>query len=554
MKFFPLVASSAILVIPQVALSAPPDAGVLQQQFQRDSIELPQVEPEILPEPATALPAVGETMVVAAFEFVGNTVFNTEELLALVASYQSKPITFNDLLNAVASVGEFYRNAGWVARVYVPEQEVKNGVVRLQVVEGRYGKWSLDGEAPSSFNTDRVDGYLTNAQASGELLNSDRMDRALLLLDDLPGISVVGNLTTGENTSQTDLLLQVGDEAQTEGQLSLDNFGSRSTGVARLNGEVYFKSPTNIGDQVKANLTHSEGNDFVSLAYTRPLGYDGWRVGVNGSYLKYDVILDEFAAADLDGKSSTLGLEANYPIIRQRNQNLYLGISYDAKKYENRSQKSVTSDYSVDSATLSLNGNLFDRIGGGGANSMTLAVTSGDVDLGSIDTSEDVAIEGKYTKLTYALSRQQVITNDLSLFANVSGQFADGNLDSSEQYYLGGPSAVRAYPVSEAGGDEGIVANLELRYRLQSDLVLTGFYDWGEILQNKDNAASQVDPNRYQLKGAGVSLAWTAPYGIKVNATLARRVGKNPNPTSDGNDQDGSLDMNRFWLNVAVPF
>ena len=86
-------------------------------------------------------------------------------------------------------------------------------------------------------------------------------------------------------------------------------------------------------------------------------------------------------------------------------------------------------------------------------------------------------------------------------------------------------------------------------------LQLTGFYDWGQVQANVDNDfPGAASPNRYDLKGYGVGLGWSGPRGFTLQATLARRIGDNPNPTAQGNDQDGTLRRNRVWLQASLPF
>ncbi len=51
-----------------------------------------------------------------------------------------------------------------------------------------------------------------------------------------------------------------------------------------------------------------------------------------------------------------------------------------------------------------------------------------------------------------------------------------------------------------------------------------------------------------------MGLAWQTGFGLNVKATLVRRIGSNPNPTSTGKDQDGSLTLNRLWLIASLQF
>jgi hemolysin activation/secretion protein len=166
---------------------------------------------------------------------------------------------------------------------------------------------------------------------------------------------------------------------------------------------------------------------------------------------------------------------------------------------------------------------------------------------------------GAYSKVRYALSRQQQVSTGLSLYGSLSGQWAGKNLDSSEKFYLGGSSGVRAYPSSEGGGSTGQMLNVELRWQLPEGLSLTGFYDHGRVTQNVSNDfAGAPAVNRFALKGAGLALGWRHSSGLALQATYARRIGQNPNAiTTDvnrGADQDGTLHRDRFWLTASVAF
>jgi hemolysin activation/secretion protein len=350
----------------------------------------------------------------------------------------------------------------------------------------------------------------------------------------------------------------VADEPLFAGEVNLDNTGARSTGADRLSANLNLNSPLRQGDLLSANLIHTEGSDYIRLAGTLPAGASGWRVGANASTMNYKLVGSNFAALDAKGSSSTTGLEANYPLIRSRLKNLYFNANLDHKTYDNHANAATTTRYGVNSLSLGLLGNLFDKLGGGGANSASLTVSSGQLDLGgSPNQSADATgaqTDGAFDKLRYSASRQQVINDDLSFFAALSGQWASKNLDSSEKFYLGGSNGVRAYPSSEAGGSAGQLLNLELRYRLPQGLNLTAFYDIGQVSVNTyNNFAGAPALNDYSLKGAGLALAWQSNSGLNLKGTWARRIGDNPNPTTAGNDQDGSLVTDRIWLTVSVP-
>jgi hemolysin activation/secretion protein len=119
---------------------------------------------------------------------------------------------------------------------------------------------------------------------------------------------------------------------------------------------------------------------------------------------------------------------------------------------------------------------------------------------------------------------------------------------------LGGSGGVRAYPSSEGGGSLGQMLNVELRWQLPEGMNLVGFYDHGRVTQNVNSFSSAAAPNRFALKGAGVALGWRHSSGLNLQATYARRIGENPNPSENGTDQDGTLRRNRLWLTASLPF
>jgi hemolysin activation/secretion protein len=547
--------------IPSYA-APPPDAGTLLQQIEKESRDrLPgRVEqPQPAPAPEEMRNATDLTVEVQQFQFIGNTLFTAEQLNEVVKPWVGKSQDFNELKKAAQAVAQAYRAAGWVVRAYLPHQDVTEGTVTIQIIEGVFGKTQLEGTPPLRLRMDRVESMVNTAQQPGKPVNADHIDRAVLLLGDLPGVNATASLKAGTKSGETDLVIRLDEGRLISGQVSADNSGARATGKERLAAEFQLNSPAGIGDQATASLIHSRGNDYARLAYSLPLGDHGLRVGVNASYLQYDLIADELKPLNADGRSNSFGFNASYPLIRTRMRSLYLGFNADSKRFDNEANGQTVTNYDIDSFSASLAGNQYDNFGGGGATSASLVWIRGRTDLdGSPNQAADAATtrtDGSFNKLRYAVSRYQVITDKLNLYAALSGQAADENLDSAEKFYLGGSNGVRAYPANEGGGSSGQLVNLELRQRLPYNLTLTGFYDWGHIQINEHNqfvGAPQL--NSYHLHGAGLGINWFSANGFNLKAEWSHRFGSNPSPAANGNDQDGSLDKNRIWLNASFIF
>jgi hemolysin activation/secretion protein len=555
----PLLAFATFGAIERAHAQTAPDAGsVLQQLPQQRQPALPARAPELLPAPAP-LTSIGKAQVrVNEFRFSGNTLLDAAQLGRAVAGYQGRPLSFADLQSAAAAVAAAYREAGWIVRAYLPQQDVTAGTVTIHIVEARFGAVQVEGSA-RHVKPAQLQALVAAAQPTGAPVSVDALDRALLLIDDLPGISSKGRLGEGRKEAETDLLLSVEDGPMVSGAVEADNLGARSTGTGRVLASADLNSPLGRGDRGTGLLLHSQGSDYARAAYMAPIGDLGWRIGAHASYLRYKVVTADFAALDAHGSSNTAGFDASYPVVRSRLRNLFFTAVWDDTRAVNESGGQTASNYGVRALGLGMNGNLFDEFGGGGASTASVTAVFGRVDLdGSPNKLADAAgtdTYGSYDKVRYALTRQQSLTEHLSLYGSFSGQLATRNLDSTERFYLGGAGGVRAYPVSEGGGSEGSLLTVELRGQLPGNFDLTGFYDGGWVRQNRDNVGpSAVALNRYGLHGVGVSLGWVSSGGLVLRATVARRLGQNPNPTASGLDQDGSLEKNRLWLQASVPF
>ena len=560
-----LPALMAVLLVPADLLAqTQPSASTLQQQIERDQQadkQRLQIKPPT--QAPVEAPLVGQTVVVSGFKFKGNTLLSNEELSVALAPLVGRPLDFARLQSSPLVVADLYRDKGWVVQTSLPGQDIEQGMVTIEIVEAVFGQVLIAGSPATRVLKEDVLGIFARQQPSGKFLNINAVDRALLLADDLPGVSVSGTLAQGAQAGQTDLVLQLADEPGLIGSVSADNTGAVSTGNQRVMAALSLNSPGLKGDTISLNAISSRGSKYARVAYGLPIGSDGWRLGLNASWLDYKLITAAYKDLNASGDSTTMGLELSYPWVRSRSFNLNTSLSADRKEYDNVSGGAVTSAYKNTPVSLVLSGNSFDSWGRGGANSFSWAMTAGELNLdGSPTQATDASstqTAGDYQKIRYAFSRQQQLSTGVSLYAAFSGQWASKNLDSSEKFYLGGSSGVRAYPSSEAGGTLGQMLNVELRWQLPEGWNVAGFYDHGRIRVNKYNNYSGASSlNALALKGAGMALGWRSSAGLSLQGSYARRVGTNPNPITTevnrGADQDGTLRLNRVWLTASQAF
>lgn len=498
-------------------------------------------------------------MTVREFKFLGNTLIDGVELKKITIGFTDRMLEFYELELASGAVAEFYRSLGFVVRTSLPPQDIKDGVVTIEIVEANFGKVVVEPFSTKRVDMQRIIKTINSAQKSGEKLNTYQIDKALALLADLSGVQIQGSLVEGDSPGQTNLMVTIKEASLINLDASSDNTGSRSTGQNRLATSLAINSPLGLGDQFAINTLSSSGTQYVRFSESMPIGYTGSKLGLNLSHLKYHLVTQDYAALLAKGTADSLGFETTYPLVLSRLSNLNVLLGLDGKHFVNQSQNTLASDYVSRLVNLGLSGSTLSSLSSQTRSSFNFGLVGGQLDLNksanrSIDANT-TKTAGRFNKFKYLVSRDQQIFSGFSFYASLNGQWANKNLDSSEKFYLGGINGVRAYPSNEAGGALGQLASIELRSRLGPSSLFSGFYDHGRVMTNPNNDYTGASVlNQYALKGYGFSYAYGSAGGSSLKATVARRIGNNPNPTTSGNDQDGSKLKNRLWLNLNVPF
>lgn len=578
------VCAMAIVLSPiakAIEVGRVPDAGALMrgteqlQQYYTPGVTLPaQPERQMRPKEGQ------QTFVIKRFRIVGATLVSSTEIQETLKPWLNHEITFADLEDAMQALADLYQKHGWYARPQLPEQDLVDGVLTIQIIESRLGEIKIDDSGGARISSSFVTKSLTSRQRLGEPLNLNDMERAILVLNDTPGIQVSTAMAAGEQLGTTDLIAKVEPRRWWGLSAAADNFGSRSTGYARLALNGNADNPFGIGDQVTANYIGSQGTQFGRLGYSLPVGHDGLRMGVNYSALSYHTIGSFADPVQQYGTARITQLVATYPIVRSAGRNINASLTLDKKLYSNYS-KNVSgeplaninssnaqpgvevpiSNKNVTVGTLTLNGDQYDGLWGGGAMYWSAGVNLGNLNL---DSSPSIYVyadslgpnaAGRYSKFTASLSRLQRLTQNTTLWLSWQGQLSSKNLDSSEDFSLGGPQGVRAYPNYEAQGDQGWLGTIELRYGFAPDWQASAFFDAGRIQVNRYGWKDSFSPNLYNLYGAGVGVTYTMPGRLSARAMLARQIGSNPgaNPVTGANS-DGTTQAWRGWVSLSLVF
>ena len=560
---WPLLTFLLIFGVPTQAQTVSDGAlgGTFRNEIERNlpMPALPSVKPNPAPAKAEAAAEQSNTITVERFNFRGNSVLNETVLARVVASYRGRPVSFADLQNAASALALAYRERGYVATVSLPRQEIIDGVVTFSVVEARFSGTVIDENSNGRIHSELILSRIERALKLEKAVDVNALDRALLLINDLPGAAVTGGLTEGERDGETRLLVRSDAKPVFSGGISNDNFGSISTGNLRTVVDLALNSPKGRGEQYTLSALYTEGTRYGRAGFSLPVGVNGSRLGFSGSYLEYQVTQGAAKISDIHGTSHTVGVDFSHPLVRSLPLNVFLTAGLATKWFENYAGAMITRQYRTDVLTLAVNSNWVDGLFGNASNTASASLVTGQLDLQDEQSKLSDALmnrsNGPFSKLQFGLSRTQFLTESFSLSANLAGQHAYTNLDSSEKFYLGGPSGVKAYPASEGGGSSGVLLVLEARKKLPAGVDVSVFHNIGQVLQNVNNFIGMPTPNVQTFEGYGAGISWKGPKNLSISAIWSRRIGDNPNPNlGTGNDQDGTKILNRYWLSASLPF
>ena len=488
------------------------------------------------------------SFVLQTVEFAGATGVPESELQAAVAGMIGQNVTFQDLEKIAAKATEVYRKHGLaLVQVFVPVQEVKEGRVKLQVVEGQLGEVNIDLAPGTPLQKERVAKTLAILEP-GKPLNSRNYERAMLLLSDLPGIKPQSAISAGTVSGATDLKVVVSERDRLKFGLELDDYGTRDSGRYRLTGSMRWASPFERGDNLDLRIMAAQGmhTAFGRISYESPVGYSGLRIGGGLARVQYE-LGGPFAALKPTGVGNVADVSFSYPIIRQRSTNLFLRGVLDSKSLTDRFEAvGYETRKRINGGGLGISLENRDRFGGGGYTSLNAMAYHGNLNLrDAMSQSFDKPpfgynTEGGFNKFTLQFARLQYLAPKFSLFVGGGMQRASKNLDTYEKLSLSGPKAVRAYASGEVLVDDGWLGTVELRFALKPESTLFAFYDAAHGDQFHTPRPFDGDVSR-SLRGYGFGFNWSKPDKVTINLSIAWRE------TGPGLTDGGDRNPRVFW-------
>ena len=547
--------------------------GGVKPQFEKRQL------PSEQPKPSVSVPALpdrplgideGPTVIVKHFKLQGFDDLPQEGLSQLLQQQlidHKQGFTIGQLQQTANLVTQLYRQQGYIlAQAYIPQQDIRDDVVIIQVLSGKLGQLST---RDSKRYSDKLlmSTFVAN---KNKTVNALATENALLSINDLPGLDVAGIFRPGKNIGETELVLKVNQEIPFEFSLAADNHGVETTGRQRIFGHAKWNNPTGLGDQIIVTALQTfdpSDSTYGAIGYEIPLATPNWILGANLNTNDYVIAqsVGQQIPFKTEGESQTASIYSRYQFHRSREFNLSATVDFSRKWAEveatDFNQKLGEDNLSVFSGVLS-----FDSINnqqrainkGSIAYSQGLAGFAGSMesDASSQPNGEGSlgAAEADFQKLNLNLTRLQAITQGHNLLIRLQAQHSDDTLSSLERFSMGGPNSVRAYPVSEYIRDKGVFTSLAWVMSAPGFSSKPAFAgrNWGEVLRVSlfaDYAAGKLNNTfggslneKVEISGAGIGLELTLTDRFFIRAEAAKAL---------GGREDSRGDRSQYWLSAG---
>ena len=450
-------------------------------------VEIPKEAPTRPPPGAASV-----QFVLAGLEIEGATAYPASVLTDPHEDLIGTEVSLADIYKIAGEIQKTYRRDGYfLTRVIVPAQTIGEGRVKIRVLEGFISEVTVDGDLGAV--EELVTNYL-KVVTEERPIRLATLERALLLANDIPGVSVGGLLQPSATELGAAELVASTDRKKFDGLLVIDNYGDDFTGRWETALGLSSNSFTSFGERVTA----------VGFA-TKPLkGWDqkvgqlstSWRFGSSGLHL--DTIASygdsnpgaTLQALDFESETLFISASAGYPVIRSRNLNFSASVGFD---FINSDTDAFGGEkFSRDRLRVAHATGVVDfRDTWRGSNAINFSFRQGLPILDATQRSDEFKSRPKGTgsaKLVRgSISRLQGLYGNFSLFGTASGQYAFNNVLSDQEFNVGGSRFGRGYDMEEISGDHGAGVTAELQYTRQpgwsflESFQVFGFYDYGQV-------------------------------------------------------------------------
>lgn len=411
-----------------------------------------------------------------------SSILSETELNNLISDYQSRDVTINELRELVSKINELYTKKGYItAQAVLPEQNVENGVVKIELIEGKIGEIILQG---NQYTKDR---YIINRLSinRGDIISIDTLEKELFYFNVVNDINLQAELKAGKKYGTTDLILKIDEPPKTQKSIFADIRGRKESGKIRYGLNYTNNSLLGYRDRINLSYFETEGTNGGTISYDFPIKIWDTRINISYNNNVSDIIYGDYESVSIKGEYEDYGVSFNQPLIVKEGFKADGGFEYKYKSSDTffsgfNLLETEIETYSFHLTTQSIKDKklLFANY-----NILKGYTKSGQGDY------NDPGVSSEFMKYNAFFERQHVLNNKNSFNIKTYVQLANNKLlPSSEQISIGGMSTVRGYEEGRLTGDQGYYITLELSKRIDETKEYFIFIDHGGVLPYKGNA------------------------------------------------------------------
>ena len=525
----------------------------------------PETKPQPLPPPDELLPPtapripgeqspddVPETITVERFVIEGSTVFTQAEFDEITKDYLNRPISFAELLQLRSAITKLYQSNGYVnSGAFVPPQEMSDGVVEIEILEG--GVEEINVEVEGRLRAGYVRGRL--ARATKNPLNINSLVEALQLLRLDPLIdNISSELSASPRVGMSILDVQVSTADTFDLRVFANNTRSPSVGTFRRGAGFTEANLLGFGDSLSFDYNNTDGSDSFDVSYTFPINASNGSLTFGYGTTSSEVIESPFDEIDIDSESRYYELTYRQPIVQTPNQEFILGLTASRQESETSLLDipfPLSDGADEDGNTRVSAIRFFQEWINRNEQQVIAARSQFNFGVGLFDATDnsDEVPDSQFFSWRFQGQWVRLLAPETLLLLRTDFQVASDVLPPLEQFRIGGMDSVRGYRQDLLLTDNGWFVSAEVRVPIlripEWDLLVqaTPFIDYGVGWNFLGN-----NPDPGNLGGAGIGLRFQV--GDSVTARLEYGI-----PWVDVDSTDNTLQEQGLYFSIMFnPF
>lgn len=526
-------------------------------QPEQPSESQPQPAPTPEPEP----PAPEQLIPVQKVEVSGSTILSPEELQTLTAVVEGRSVTLTELRQVADKITEIYLDRGYItSRAVVPAgQTIENGVVRIQVIEGKLGRIEVEGNQrlKTRYITSRIQLGANPPLSTAALEDQLRLLRADPLLE-----NVEASLRAGDQEGESILIVRVTEANPFGANVSLDNYSPPSIGSERVGVGLRHRNLTGWGDLIAvfyntASIVGNGDSDVLDFIYNRPINAMNGTIQLRVAPNRNRIVQAPFDTFNIEGETQLYEVSYRQPLIRTPVEEFALSLGFGYQESQTFIDEEGTrfgegpGEDGISRTSVFKFGQDYVHRDPQGAWALRSQFSLG-TGLLNATTNNDPNPDGRFVSWLGQVQRVQRLSENHLLIVQGDVQLTPNALLPSQQFVIGGGLSLRGYRQNVRSGDNGFRISVEDRITIERDsagiplLQFAPFFDMGMIWNHPDNP--NVLPDQRFLAGLGLGVLWAPLPEVNIRLDYAL-------PLVDLDDRGNNAQDDGFYFSVTyTPF